>query len=61
MAWAETVYGKPCASISDRRCDQEPLPDIPPMFRAKPAVLEAGRIIRGCSISRPIPDGRVVR
>ena len=44
------------------------LGDIPPMFRAEPAVLEAGRIIRGCSRSRGIPswfrtltDGRVVR
>ncbi len=34
---------------------------IPGFFRAEPAVLEAGRIIRGCSIAHFIPDGRVVR
>ncbi|KKL59433.1 hypothetical protein LCGC14_2215440 [marine sediment metagenome] len=78
MAWAETVYGKPCASISDRDGADplksvsgkrawapldahEPLPEIPEMFKAEPAVLEAGRIIRGCSSSHFITDGRVVR
>ncbi len=64
MGWIETVYGKPCASILDRRDDQgddAPLPEPPDFFRAEPAVLEAQLIIRGRSISRPITDGRVVR
>jgi hypothetical protein len=45
-----------------------PLPEIPPMFRADPAVKEAELILRGRSNSRGIPswfrtlsDGRVVR
>ena len=38
-----------------------PLPEPPEMYRAEPAVLEAGRIIRGRSIAHFIPDGRVVR
>ncbi len=35
--------------------------DIPPMFRAEPAVKEAQLIVQGKSLSRPITDGRVVR
>ena len=41
--------------------DVDTLPDIPPMYRAESAALEAQLIVRGRSISRPITDGRVVR
>ncbi len=68
MAWAEAVYGTDSGahpapeSVPEKQppC-ATPLPEIPPMYRAEPAVLEAGRIIKGCSIAHFIPDGRVVR
>jgi hypothetical protein len=59
MAWAERVYTQDIPEKQLTATDS-PLPEIPEMFRAEPAVLEAGRIIRGRSISRAIP-GRVVR
>ena len=48
------------ASVVLRQRDA-PLPEPPPMFRAGPAVKEAQLITQGKSISRAIPDGRVVR
>jgi hypothetical protein len=64
MAWAETVYSQSQSTATDAHDEpphDAPLPEIPPMFKAEPAVLEAGRILRGRSTSRAIPDGRVVR
>ena len=65
--WPEIVYGDKALDIpetvSDSALHLEELDnpvDIPPMFRASPAVLEAQLIIRGRSVSRAIP-GRVVR
>ena len=70
MAWAETVYGEPCASIPDSDgadplksvsgkqasapvdAHHEPLPEIPPMFKAEPAVLEAVKIVRSRRVVR---------
>jgi hypothetical protein len=70
MAWAETVYGThpdsgahPAPeSVSEKQppC-ATPLPEIPEMFKAEPAVLEAERVVRGRSIAHFIPDGRVVK
>lgn len=57
--WTETVYGTPAEKQST--ATDAPLPEIPEMYRAEPAVLEAGRIIKGFSIAHFIPDGRVVR
>ena len=59
MGWIETVYSKPAEK--QLTATDVPLPEIPPMYRAEPAVLEAGRIIRGRSIAYFIPDGRVVQ
>ena len=60
VAWAEQVY-KQDVPEKQLTATDAPLPEIPPMFRAEPAVLEAVRIIQGRSISHFIPDGRVVR
>ncbi|KKM24910.1 hypothetical protein LCGC14_1600420, partial [marine sediment metagenome] len=63
MAWAD-IYRDKQGDIpetgSDSASHLEELDnpvDIPPMYRAEPAVLEAGRIIRGRSIAHFIPDG----
>ena len=65
--WAD-IYGDKEADTPETAPDSESylgprdIPvDIPGFFRAEPAVLEAGRIIRGCSLAHFIPDGRVVR
>ena len=76
MAWAERVYGdKPPprstpTSVSEERQElfgadtkvpgEVPLPEIPPMFKAEPAVLEAQLIVQGKSTKRGITDGRVI-
>ena len=67
MAWAD-IYRDKQGDIPETIPDsasylEEPdIPlDIPPMFQADPAVLEAEKIIRGRSIAHFIPDGRVVR
>ena len=63
MRWIEAVYETPVEAdgVEEEQAPPDaPLPDIPPMFRAEPAVLEAELIVQGKSTSRAIP-GRVVR
>jgi hypothetical protein len=63
MGWIQTVYGKPGEKqlTATDSPPHEAFPEPPEMFKADPAVLEAGRIIKGRSIAHFIPDGRVVR
>ncbi len=67
MAWADIYRDKALdipETVSDSALHLEELDnpvDIPPMFKADPAVLEAQLIVQGKSRSRPITDGRVVR
>ena len=61
MRLIEAVYEKPAEGQASIPLRQDALPEIPPMYRAEPAVLEAERIVQGRSISRAITDGRVIR
>ncbi len=61
MRWIEAVYETPVEVEEEQAPHDAPLPEIPPMFKAEPAVLEANRIIQGRSIAHFVPDGRVVR
>ena len=62
MRWIEAVYETPVEAdgVEEEQAPHDALPEIPPMFKAEPAVKEADRIVQGRSISRAIP-GRVVR
>ena len=55
------VDGKPAETTDAYDWDAGFTLKIPGFYRAEPAVLEAGRIIKGCSIAHFITDGRVVR